>query len=954
MEQALDFAALERKWQARWDAEGAFRPEAKPGVPKYMIIFAYPGTSGYLHVGHMRAYVYTDVMARHKRMCGHNVLFPVGSHATGNISIIPAKKVERGDAEMLAYLRANGCPEEEIPKLKDPLELVRYFSMTYVEDYWKRFGFSADFRTFTTTIDPGYQMFIQWQFRKLHQRGLLIQKPYFGTACVNCGPVAVDASETDIKKGGAAEKQEYTMLKFKFGDDFLIAATLRPETVYGQTNFWANPSVTYVRAEVDGERWIISRECADKLAFQKDSVKVTGDVKASELLGKRCLAPMIDREIPVLPSRFCDPNVGSGLVTSVPSDAPFDWIALEELKRDERECKKYGIDWEMVKAIEPISIIATKGYGKHPAREICEKLGIKNVDDPKLEEATKEIYKAGFHTGVMTENCGDFKGQPVGKAKDVMRERMLEAGEASAFYDLSEEVVCRCGGKVVMKKIPDQWFINYADSLLTSDSRRHAESMSVFPREYYNNLPGVLEWFQERACARLGNWLGTPLPFDKRWTIEAISDSTLYPAYYVVSKYVNSGEIKPEQMDEAFFDLIFLGKDSGKVPEIAKKIRADFEYWYPLDVNLGGKEHMTVHFPVFLMNHVAVLPERFWPKGILVNWYIVMKGGKISKSKGGAEPIPDAVARFSVDGMRFYYSHVANPFVDVEWDEETVVGYRQRLERIFGQFDEMRAGGGDSPTEMDGWLDARISSYAARYAKAMDSFDLRDAANAAFFELPNDLRWCRRRGGASRQASAAALSAWVRMMAPVVPHMAEEMWELLGNKGLVSLAEFPRPDEKPSHAPSMAREEYLEKLLGDVAEIEKVTGKKPAKLTLFVAEPWKSAMHGMASRLKEAGQLQMSALMKEAMADPDVKRQAKEASAFAAKLVKDMQGGAPRPIMDGEDEFLRSCVAFLASELQCDVAVHVAGEPGVEDPHRKARQAAPGRPAIYAQHPGGQ
>jgi leucyl-tRNA synthetase len=950
MEQVLDFGAMERKWQARWEAERAFAPEPEPGRPKYMIIFAYPGTSGYLHVGHMRAYTYADVMARYKRMDGCNVLFPVGAHATGNVAIAPAKKVERGDAETLAYLRANGCPEEQIPRLKDPLEIVRFFGKVYVDDYWKKFGFSADWRTFTTTMAPGYQRFIEWQFMKLRQKGLLVQKPYFGTACVNCGPVAVDASETDIKSGGSAEKQEYTLLKFQFGGEFLVAATLRPETVYGQTNFWANPDVGYVRAEVDGERWIVSRECAAKLAFQKDSVKITGNVPGRELLGKSCKAPMIGREIPILPSRFCDPNVGSGLVTSVPSDAPFDWIALEDLKRDAAACESYGLDHEAVKAIEPIPIIDTKGYGPLPAKEICERLGIANQQDPKLDEATKEIYKAGFHTGRMNASCGEFSGMPVNQAKDAIRDAMLSRGDASPFYDLSEDVVCRCGGKVVMKKIPDQWFINYADAALTADSKRHAASMDIRPREFHNNLPGVLDWFQERACARMGSWLGTPLPFDRRWIVEAISDSTLYPAYYIVSRYVNSGEVGPEELDEAFFDFVFLGLETGKVPDIARKMRADFEYWYPLDVNLGGKEHMTVHFPVFLMNHVAILPERFWPRGILVNWFIVMKGGKISKSKGGAEPIPDAVDRFSVDGMRLYYSHVANPFVDVEWNEETVLGYRQRLERIFSQFCELLdSQAPEAEAAMDGWLAAKMEYRLTRYRESMDAFDLRDAATMAFFEVPNDLRWCRRRGGASRGALRDALSAWVRMLAPVSPHVAEEMWQMLGNKGLVSLAELPRPAATEAGALALAREEYLERLMGDAAEIEKVMGKKPSKMTLFVAEPWKAAMCGMAARLKAAGGLQMNSLMKEAMADANVKAHAKDASAFAAKLVKEAQSGGLRGAIEGEDAFLRSCAAFLAYEWGCEVSVHIAGEPGVDDPHRKARQAVPGRPAIFAQ-----
>ncbi len=146
----------------------------------------------------------------------------------------------------------------------------------------------------------------------------------------------------------------------------------------------------------------------------------------------------------------------------------------------------------------------------------------------------------------MNEACGEFAGQPVEKAKDAMRERMLSNGQAHLFYDLSEEVLCRCGKKVLIKKIPDQWFIDYADPALTARSKEHALTMKILPKEYHENIQGVLEWYRERACVRMGNWLGTRFPFDQRWIIEAIADSTLYPVYYVISRYANEGAIRPE------------------------------------------------------------------------------------------------------------------------------------------------------------------------------------------------------------------------------------------------------------------------------------------------------------------------------------------------------------------------------------------------------------------------
>jgi leucyl-tRNA synthetase len=231
---------------------------------------------------------------------------------------------------------------------------------------------------------------------------------------------------------------------------------------------------------------------------------------------------------------------------------------------------------------------------------------------------------------------------------------------------------------VVIKKVPDQWFIDYANAPLTERCKAHAKSMHILPQDYYVNVQGVLDWFRERACVRQGNWLGTRFPFDQKWIIEAISDSTLYPVYYIVSAYYNSGQLKLESLTEEFFDFVFLGKgdvkavaaSTGANPELLERIREDVFYWYPLDINLGGKEHMTVHFPAFLMNHVAVLPEQLWPRGIFVNWYVTGKLGKISKSKGGAEPIPDAAERFGVDALRLYYAHIAAPFADVEWTRE--------------------------------------------------------------------------------------------------------------------------------------------------------------------------------------------------------------------------------------------------------------------------------------------
>ncbi|MBP7708579.1 leucine--tRNA ligase [Candidatus Pacearchaeota archaeon] len=830
-EQKIDFAKIEKKWQDKWEKAKIAESIRDEKKKKFFMIFAYPGISGYQHVGHMRGFSYTDIITRFKRMSGFNVLFPTGTHASGNQAIAFAKKVQNKNEDWINYLMANGCSKEKLKELVTPEKIVEYFNKVYQEESWSKFGFLYDKNRFTCTIYPDYNKFIQWQFEKLKQANLLVQKPYFATACPVHGPLAVDASETDISKGGNAEKQEFTLLKFKYGKKYLLAATLRPETIFGQTNLWVNPEVALVEIKVGKENWIVSREAFGKLKYQKDGIELIGDFKEN-LLGKYATAPGIEKEIVILPSRFVDANVGTGIVTCVPSDAPYDYIALKELQENEKDLKKYGLNSKLVKAIEVIPIIETKKYGQNAGVTVVEKNSIKNQDDPKLVELTQEVYKEGFHSGILLKNCGSYAGMKVIEAKDKMKKELIDSGKADIMHDLSEEVICRCGERVIIKRIDDQWFIKYSDKDLTEKSKEHAKTMVISPKQYKDNIAGVLDWFQDRACARLGSWLGTRLPFDEKWIIEPISDSTLYPIYYLVSNYYNSGKIKLEEMTEEFFDYVFLGKGKAR-NKIWEEIRKDVLYWYPLDVNLGGKEHQTVHFPVFIMNHIGILPKQMWPKGIFVNYWVVGKGSKISKSKGGAQPVPEAIKQYGVDAMRLYYSHIAGPEFDVIWDEKVVFDYRRNLERIYSLIMEASEKKENKISELDIKLEIELNKEIKLVTSAIDSFDLRTAANSAFFMLSAKLRKYLQDGGANKAFIQKFLNSWVKLMSPFCPHIAEELWEKLGNKELISTAEWPKYEEIKE---KKSKEDVTVKIIANTKPvIEKVSSiQKINKIYLYV------------------------------------------------------------------------------------------------------------------------
>jgi leucyl-tRNA synthetase len=852
-----DPTAIEQRWQQAWQEARLFEPKVEEGRPKFMIIFAYPGISGYLHVGHMRGYSYCDAIARYHRQTGKNVLFPAGFHASGIPAVSFARKVERGDEGTLQALRAEGTPDDVIAKLKDPLFVVDFFKDIYEKKYWRKFGFSIDYTRMASTIDEGYSRFIEWQFRRLNDAGLLVQKPHFAPFCPASGPVAVDASETDVSKGGDAEVLAFTALKFRTEEGVVFpCATLRPETVFGVTNVWVHPSAPYVLAEIQGERWVLSPEALKKaeLLFEGGAREV-GRVAARDLVGKSVKSPVTGAFVRVFPASFVDPAVGTGVVMSVPAHAPYDFQALEDLRKHPG-----SVAAEHVAQARPVAMIASgpRGAAGPSAAEAAVRAhkvtGL--VDRAALDAATADVYKLEYHQGRMMDNTGAFAGLMASEARERIVREVIEAGEGAPFHEFSKEVICRCGQQVLIKRIPDQWFIRYSDSELTRRSVEHARTMAVTPNEYARDLPNTLEWFADRACIRQGAWLGTRFPLDERWIIEPISDSTLYPVFYLVAPFLNHGRIRAQALSDAFFDFVFLGRGSpdqvpGVDPAVVREARRDFLYWYPLDVNLGGKEHKTVHFPVFIKNHVALLAPDRWPRGIFVNYWLTMRsGGKISKSKGGVEPIADLTSRFGVDALRLYYAHAAAPWLDIEWDPDGLLDYRGRLARIHDAVvavagADMAALGvalnlPESPG-LDRWLLASLQRRVEELHEGWRSLDFRAVATPVYFSMLSDLRWYARRGGRSAAALREFASAWTAAMAAITPHLAEELHRHLGGAGFASVAPLPvyRLDQRDPGAEFI--EDYLQAVIADT---QKIRG---------VAESFAAVNHALAMLERMAG-----------------------------------------------------------------------------------------------------
>ena len=439
---------------------------------KYFVTFPYPYMNGYLHLGHTFSMSKAEFQVRYQRQRGKNALFPFGFHCTGmpiqasanrlrmeieqgktrseQPKAVEAPKVEekgpedakggaKGDKKgkgkpadakkapkvkkvpptQYEILMQVGIPEEDIPAFQDPVHWLRFFPPKGKQDLLD-FGISADWRRsfITTSINPYYDSFIRWQFHTLKELGKIIYgKKYTIFSELDNQPCA----DHDRSKGEGVGPQEYVGVKMQlleypeslkeFADKkvYLVAATLRAETMYGQTNCFVLPEAEYgVYEMINDEYFVISERAARNFAFQemtKENRKFPklATVTGQDLIGKALKAPLTSYEkVYALPMTTISMTKGTGIVTSVPSDSPDDWAALRDLQTKAGLREKYNVKEEWCVGFNPVPIINIPEFGDLSAVHLVDELKIASQKDKDLLKKAKDMaYLKGFYNGKM-------------------------------------------------------------------------------------------------------------------------------------------------------------------------------------------------------------------------------------------------------------------------------------------------------------------------------------------------------------------------------------------------------------------------------------------------------------------------------------------------------------------------------------------------------------------------
>jgi len=402
---------------------------------KYFCTFPYPYMNGRIHLGHAFTITKAEFASRFQRLLGKKVLFPFAFHCTGmpiqasanklkdeiatfgikncmagnfdkivaieeevttdtkeekdntdKIGVFKGKKTKlaakTGKKTTWEILLACGVPAQDIPKFQDATHWLKHFPPLGKSDL-KAFGLNTDWRRsfITTDVNPYYNSFIEWQFRKLKE----IAKVKFGNRPTIFSPRDKQAcADHDRSEGEGVTPQQYTLIKIQVlepqkklklqcsCDVFMVAATLRPETMHGQTNCFVLPGGEYGAYNVvenDGKTksiYICSEHSARNMAFQnffpnKGKVEPLAKFTGRDLLGLALKAPNCKYDkVYSLPLLTIKMDKGTGIVTSVPSDAPDDYMALKDLQRDAKLREAYNITEDMVN-FDVVPIISIPG-----------------------------------------------------------------------------------------------------------------------------------------------------------------------------------------------------------------------------------------------------------------------------------------------------------------------------------------------------------------------------------------------------------------------------------------------------------------------------------------------------------------------------------------------------------------------------------------------------------------
>ncbi|MFH1544823.1 MAG: leucine--tRNA ligase, partial [archaeon] len=801
----MNHKKIEGKWQKEWKKAEVFRVKEDSKKKKYFVLEMFPYPSGRLHMGHVRNYSIGDAFARYKRMNGFNVLYPMGYDALG----LPAE-----NAAIKGGIHPKKWTYERINEMKEQQE---------------RLGFSYDWSRMIATCDPDYYKWNQWIFLQFYKKGLAYKKKARVNWCEECNTVLANEQVSGGKcwrcKGDVGEKEieQWFFRITNYTEELLRDLEKLKE--------WPE------RVKLMQKNWIGRSEGIDIFFPLKDSGEriSTFTTRPDTIYGVTYM--VVAAEYPELMEWVKGTEYEEKVkkfVEKVKKESVIERTAEGLEKKGEftgkyfinpvngRECPIYVADY----AVMEYGTGAVMAVPAHDQRDFlfAKKYGleIRLVIKPKERELKQEEMSEAFvEEGVMV-NSGEFNGM-----------NSLEAIEK--IIDFLEGK--KWGKKTVQYKLRD-WLISRQRYWGTPIPMIYCGKCGVVPvseKELPVMLPEGIEFTGK----------GNPLETSKEFLEVKCSKCG--------GKARRETDTMDTFVDSSWYFLRYCSPKAGK--ELFEKKAVD--YWMPVDQYIGGIEHAIMH----------LLYARFFTKGLrdlgllkegepferLLTQGMVLKEGKaMSKSAGNIVDPGEIIEKYGADAARTFILFVAHPESELEWSDTGIESIHRFLEKLNALVKENKGLiKGKRKTGLkheDKLMLSRIHRTIKEVSEYIEGFELNKAISAVM-RLVNSLsKYERKNAVVMREGIRNSLL----LMAPFAPHLCEELWERIGEKKFISVASWPKAEEKKIDRKVETEEEFIQRVMEDVKKIKELSRiEKPKKITVFVAEEWKWKVLLKVFKLKE-------------------------------------------------------------------------------------------------------
>ena len=786
---------IEPKWQARWEADGIYHAQADPDKPKHyaLTMFAYP--SGDLHIGHWYAMTPPDARARFKRMQGYNVFFPYGHDAFG----LPA--------------------ENAAIKRKIHPKTWTYSNIERMRKQLKSMGNSFDWRSELTTSDPEYYRWTQWWFLQFLKNDLAYQKMSPVDFCPSCNTTL--AREQVHGEDRHCERCETPVIRKDLKQWFFRTSNYAEELLHYDELDWPEHVKTLQK------KWI-GRSQGAAVIFRTeagDPIEVF-TTRPDTLWGVTFM--VLSPEHP--------------LVEKIVTPAQLDQVrAYQEQAKRQSDIQRESVTREKTG-------VFTGGYAVNPVSS--EHIPIWVADYVLMSYGTGAIMAVPGHDQRDFEFARQFN-LPVKvvihpEGTDLpLPEEMTEAVEAHGSMVNSGPLTGTPEAETFDAAV------RYVEELgvgkATTNYRLHDWLIS---RQRYWGAPIPIVYCPNCGAVPVPeDQLPVLLPDDVEWLPTGESPLKLHPTWRFTTCPVCGGEAERETdtmdtfMCSSWYHLRYLSPHYTEGPFDPEQ----FRYWMPVDTYTGGIEHATMHLIYTRFFHKAArdcgIVTGNEPMLQLRNQGMVLgeDGEKMSKSRGNVINPDDLVERYGADTVRAYLIFFCRWELGGPWSSTGIEGNSRWLRRVWHAILEPYAGKADEDTLKA--LRRKAHQTLKRVTYDYENFEFNTIVSS-LMELLNEMQRAKNAGAYGSQAWDETVDLYLRMLAPVCPHIAEELWEKLGKPYSIHLQPWPEVDEEAAKDELITLIIQVNGKLRDRIEVEPGISEEEAKKLALASEQAQAALEG--------------------------------------------------------------------------------------------------------------